>query len=84
MNEHAAFFFTITFSSSKALIRTSTTSLNSQAGFWTLALIALETDFLTNAFGYTVIAFGVGWYLSPETEILGIPFLRVFSKILRK
>ncbi len=37
------------------------------------------TDFLTNAFGYTVIAFGVGWYLSPQTEIIGIPFLRAVS-----
>lgn len=34
------------------------------------------TDFLANAIGYSVIAFGVGWYLSPEKDILGITFIR--------
>ncbi len=37
------------------------------------------TDFLSNAFGYTVIAFGVGWYLSPQTEILSMHFLRAVA-----
>jgi len=34
------------------------------------------TDFLANAVGYGVIAFGVGWYLSPEKDILAKAFTR--------
>ncbi len=34
------------------------------------------TDFLTNATGYSIIAFGAGWYLSPVENILRMDFFQ--------
>lgn len=35
-----------------------------------------STDFLANAFGFGIIAFGVGWYLSPQKGALALTYIR--------